>query len=248
MTQKRTHVRVMMRCMDRASLEQMLGEGLSLAEIGGRVGRHEATVSYWVKKHGLEAVNHRKHVARGGLERERLEALVGAGMSIAQIADETSLSKAGVRHWLTRHGLKTHGASGRRVRVEAAQARQDGLSVVVLSCRQHGETAFVLDQRGYYRCKQCRSAAVSRRRRRVKELLAAEAGGACCICGYSRDARALHFHHLDPSQKRREINARGAGMAIEVLRAEARKCVLLCANCHAEVESGLVVLPESPSA
>jgi hypothetical protein len=29
-------------------------------------------------------------------------------------------------------------------------------------------------------------------------------------------------------------------MALERLRAEARKCVLLCANCHAEVEAGMV--------
>ena len=47
--------------MDRASLEQLLGQGLSLAEIGRRFGRHEATVSYWVKKHGLEAANRAKH-------------------------------------------------------------------------------------------------------------------------------------------------------------------------------------------
>jgi transposase len=55
-----------MQCMDRASLEKMLGQGLSLAEIGRRFERHEATVSYWVKKYGLQAVNHEKHVSRGG--------------------------------------------------------------------------------------------------------------------------------------------------------------------------------------
>jgi transposase-like protein len=40
--------------MDRGSLEQLLGQGLSLAEIGRRFGRHEATVGYWVEKHGLK--------------------------------------------------------------------------------------------------------------------------------------------------------------------------------------------------
>jgi hypothetical protein len=30
---------------------------------------------------------------------------------------------------------------------------------------------------------------------------------------------------------------------MDTMRAEARKCVLLCANCHAEVESGLIDLP-----
>jgi hypothetical protein len=79
---------------------------------------------------------------------------------------------------------------------------------------------------------------VSRRRRKVKEILVREAGGACRICGYARSMRALHFHHLDASQKRLEINARGQALSLETLRAEARKCVLLCSNCHAEVEDG----------
>ncbi len=233
--------------MDRASFEQLLGQGLSLAEIGRRIGRHEATVSYWLKRYGLEAVNRGKHEARGGLAREELDPLVEAGMSIAQIAEAVGRSKATVRHWLARYGLKTHGALGRRVRVEVADAREAGLEVTMLACRHHGETAFVLDRRGYYRCKRCRSASVSRRRRRVKELLVAEAGGACCVCGYSRNARALHFHHLDPSMKRMEINAGGAAVAIGRLREEACKCVLLCANCHAEVEAGLVSLASDGS-
>jgi hypothetical protein len=31
--------------------------------------------------------------------------------------------------------------------------------------------------------------------------------------------------------------------ALDAARAEARKCVLLCSNCHAEVEAGAVQLP-----
>jgi transposase len=231
--------------MDRGSLEQMLGQGLSLAEIGKRFGRHEATVSYWLKKHGLEAAHRCKHVAKGGIPRDTLERLVEADLSIAQIAQASGCSKATVRHWLTRYGLKTHGALERRAGVDVTRAKRDGRNVVALECRHHGMTDFVLDQRGYYKCKQCRSASVSRRRRRVKELLVAEAGGACCVCGYDRNVRALHFHHLDPSLKRIEINARGAAVALEHLRVEARKCVLVCANCHAEVEAGLIVLPHS---
>ncbi len=37
--------------------------------------------------------------------------------------------------------------------------------------------------------------------------------------------------------------ARGLTRPLAELRREARKCVLLCANCHAEVESGLTALP-----
>jgi transposase len=228
--------------MDRTSLERMLGEGRSLAEIGRLVGLHESTVGYWIKKHGLSAANKRRHARRGGVSRPTLTALVQSGRSIAEIAAELDLSKATVWHWLNRYDLKTSAALGRRRREEAVAASRMELTSVALDCRHHGRTEFVLDRRGYYRCRQCRSEAVVRRRRRVKQLLVAEAGGACAVCGYSRSAAALQFHHLDPSLKRREINARGAGMAIDLLREEARKCVLLCANCHAEVEAGVIDL------
>ena len=83
---------------------------------------------------------------------------------------------------------------------------------------------------------------MTRRRRKVKATLVAEAGGRCLICGYSASMRALHFHHVDPMDKRLEINAKGVAVSLEALRSEAEKCVLLCANCHAEVEAGLVGL------
>ena len=231
-----------MGCMDRAHLEAMLSQNHSLAEIGKRVGLHEATVGYWVKKYDLKAVHKTRHAARGTIARERLERLIEAGLSIAQIALETNRSKATVRHWLISYGLKTHGALGRRSRVDARLAREVGVETIRLRCARHGETDFWLDKRGYYRCKRCRSAAVARRRRKMKQILVEEAGGACCVCGYDRNMRALHFHHLEPSRKRREINARGTGIALDRLREEARKCVLLCANCHAEVEAGLIAL------
>jgi transposase len=93
--------------MDRVSLERLLSRGLSLAEIGQRFGKHEATVAYWVEQYGLDAVNREKHVARGALSREELERLVESGASIADIAEAVERSKATVRHWLSRFGLKT---------------------------------------------------------------------------------------------------------------------------------------------
>jgi hypothetical protein len=68
-----------------------------------------------------------------------------------------------------------------------------------------------------------------------------EAGGRCRICGYNRCIAALQFHHLDPTAKEFNLARRGA-RSIERLRTEARKCVLLCSNCHAEVEAGVAEL------
>ncbi len=229
--------------MDRASLEQLLDRGLSLADIGRRFGKHEATVAHWVERYGLEAVNREKHGARGALSREELERLVGSGASIAEIAEAVGRSKATVRHWLRRFGLKTLNGRGWRATSIAQSAKSEGLTTVSMICPHHGTTEFWLEGRGYYRCKRCRSAAVARRRRKVKMILVSEAGDSCCICGYARSMRALHFHHLDPSGKRLEINAKGVALSLEKLRAEAKKCVLLCSNCHAEVEDGMASLP-----
>jgi transposase-like protein len=229
--------------MDRALLERFLSEGRSLAEIGRTVGLHEATVGYWVKQHGLRAVNRGKYAARGGLARDELAQLVEQGATFAQIAAAVDRSKATVRHWLIRYGLKTRGGPGRRPAAAAKAAKQAGLTTVSMRCVRHGDTEFTLTARGYYRCKKCRSAAVARRRRKVKAILVEEAGGCCCICGYSRNMRALHFHHLEPSQKRHAINAKGVAIALDRPRGEVQKCVLLCSNCHAEVEDGMAIVP-----
>jgi transposase len=221
--------------MDRASLEDLLGQGLSLAEIGRRFGVHEATVSYWVKQYGLEAANRVKHASKGGLTRDQLAPLINAGMSLAEIAEATGLSKTTVRHWLREHGLQTQRAR-RRVVYDGQQAELE------LRCPRHGLTTFKRRSTGGYRCARCRAEAVARRRRKVKRLLVTEAGGCCKLCGYDRCVGALEFHHVVPSDKRFSLSHRGVTRSLEKARAEASKCALLCANCHAEVEAGVTVL------
>ena len=54
---------------------------------------------------------------------------------------------------------------------------------------------------------------------------------------------ALQFHHLDPATKAFEVSRQGITRSLQRLRLEAQKCVLLCANCHAMVEAGLLTLP-----
>jgi len=80
--------------------------------------------------------------------------------------------------------------------------------------------------------------AVTRRHQKVRRALLAEAGGRCAVCGYDRCLINLHFHHVDPAIKSFALTtARGKSLA--ACREEARKCVLVCANCHGEIETGL---------
>jgi transposase len=229
--------------MEKESLQELLDQGVSIERIAKRFGKDPSTVSYWMKKYGLESPYKQKHAAKGGIERGRLEELVERGMSIAQIAAELQLSKATVRHWLGKFGLRTHHGAGRRPHEITRTGKAAGRLSITMTCRHHGETEFFLEGRGYYRCKRCRSEAVSRRRRKLKMTLVAEAGGRCRICGYDKDPRALEFQHLDPLTKRMPLSAAGISYALNTLREEAKKCVLLCANCHAEVENGIAIVP-----
>jgi 5-methylcytosine-specific restriction endonuclease McrA len=157
---------------------------------------------------------------------------VQAGMSIAEIAAATARSKATVRHWLTEYALSTRQAE-RRCKMAGEERR------LMLECPHHGVTEFQRRNAGGYRCLKCRSKAVTKRRRRVKQILVDEAGGACQACGYDRCVAALEFHHLVPAEKSFSLSHRGVTRSLAKARSEATKCVLLCANCHAEVEIGM---------
>ena len=164
------------------------------------------------------------------------------------MASRLDRSKATVRHWLRAYGLQTPQArrnAQRRAAVKAAGASSDPPLRLTLACRAHGEADFVREGSGYYRCVQCRSESVMRHRRQLKALLVREAGGECVLCGYSRHPRALEFHHLRPDEKDFALSRSGITFSLDALRGEAKKCVLLCSNCHAEVEDGVVALPDT---
>jgi transposase len=222
--------------MEREWLERELAAGRSIEAIAREVRRDPSTVAYWVNKHGLTS----QHAARGGVERERLEELLAAGLPIRAMAERLGMSYTTVRHWLRRYGLVTPRAAKL---ASTKPARDAGLYEAVADCPIHGLTRHVRRWDSGLRCQACRNAALSARRRRIKELLVQEFGGACAICGYDRCASALHFHHVDPSSKHFAVSLHASALSLAKLRAEAQKCVLLCARCHAEVENGVTPLP-----
>lgn len=72
-----------------------------------------------------------------------------------------------------------------------------------------------------------------RRDTRIRALeYLAEKG--CSDCG-ERDPRVLEFDHIDPGEKEHDVAqlfSNGYGWGSERLRAEIRKCRVICANCH----------------
>jgi hypothetical protein len=220
--------------MEREILERHLDAGMSLERIGELEGKHPSTVGYWMKKHGLMNPRRGKYAGKGCLDRAQLEQWVEEGLTLRQIAARADRSLATVRYWMHRYGLETRNAAW--MRDPRLKPRE-----IARACRHHGTTLFVRDSRGHYRCPSCQAERVTEWRRRVKERLVAEAGGACANCGYDRHPRALEFHHLDPDSKAFTIGG-GNSWSLARARAEAAKCVLLCGNCHAEVEAGVLTL------
>jgi transcription elongation factor Elf1 len=78
---------------------------------------------------------------------------------------------------------------------------------------------------------------VVKSRRAKKERLVKLFGGECVRCGYKKYVGALDFHHIDPTQKLFALSVKGLCYAWEVILKEAKKCQLLCKNCHAEIEA-----------
>ncbi len=218
--------------MDKDWLATRLEHRRSIESIAREVGRDPSTVAYWVNKYGLVSVHAARHATRGGVERAELEALVQHGRSVRQIAATLGVSPTTVRYWLRKHDLRTQ---------PSRYARRDEPKPAGLlrECGVHGWTTFKpIGRDRMYRCSRCLVESVAERRRTLKRTLVAEAGGRCARCGYDRYPGALQFHHRDAAEKVFSLSNGGVARSLDSLREEARKCILLCANCHAGVEAG----------
>lgn len=81
-------------------------------------------------------------------------------------------------------------------------------------------------------------------RQRTKQRIIEAMGGKCVCCGYNTHQSALELHHLDPITKQFTFGSvRASPMAWTRIVEELRKCILVCANCHREIEFGIRVIP-----
>lgn len=194
------------------------------------------------------------------MDRELLEDCLAEGMSLEAIGKRVGKHESTIGHWLKKYGLaaakaEKHALKGAPSKEEMERLLAAGLSLRRVAeeldrslatirhwmskyglkpaprrkkasehgprempsvCKQHGSTLFVREGSCYYRCKRCR---------------------------YDRCQKVLEFHHLDPDLKAFQLSHNGATRSLAKSRAEARKCILLCANCHREVEAGIRAVP-----
>lgn len=77
--------------------------------------------------------------------------------------------------------------------------------------------------------------AVSKRRKKIRDMAVEYKGGECSICGYNKCKNALEFHHTDPAKKEFGLSKSGLTRSWERVKNEIEKCILICANCHREL-------------
>jgi len=66
-------------------------------------------------------------------------------------------------------------------------------------------------------------------KRNKMNQLRLEKGGRCAECGFDKEIRILHFHHL----RDKVFSLSYGNHSWKKMREEAEKCILLCPNCHA---------------
>jgi len=78
-----------------------------------------------------------------------------------------------------------------------------------------------------------------KRRGLLRKLqLVRQKGGCCSICGYRKNLAALVFHHTDSTTKDFKLDMRSlSNRTIDAVMLETDKCILVCANCHAELHN-----------
>ena len=113
---------------------------------------------------------------------------------------------------------------------------------MIKKCKIHGQVNHFLRKDGSWRCGKCASRWVIDSRIKKKTELVKIFGGKCKICGYNQYIGSLDFHHVNPATKKFALSVKGLCYAWKDILREAKKCVLLCKNCHTEIENGVIKL------
>lgn len=104
------------------------------------------------------------------------------------------------------------------------------------TCSVCGRVYYMNRRRGHSATR-CNSCIRNSHWREHRSRMIAYLGGRCSRCGYDRCEAALQFHHRDPETKAAFPLNSSHNRRWEIVRGELDKCVLLCANCHAELHS-----------
>lgn len=81
-------------------------------------------------------------------------------------------------------------------------------------------------------------------RKRIKIALVEGFSHKCACCGLEDAPQLYDFHHIDPSTKSFGIANASTTRSRQAYADEAKKCIMLCANCHRRIENDLISLDD----
>jgi len=149
------------------------------------------------------------------IEKKALEQLLKQKLSGDKIASKLGCSRSNVEYWERKYGLRpAFGLRGSGRRTKSPEQMAADMTRLAVG-----------------------------HRRRLKARAIAYKGGRCTLCGYSRCNAALEFHHLDKATKGFGLAKGGRIRSWESIMKELDKCILVCSNCHRELETGVRTVP-----
>lgn len=159
---------------------------------------------------------------------EQLAAYISERKSIREISALSGKGYGTIRYWLDKYGLKTK------------PKREKTDLKVCIACGETEQSKFY--PRRIEKCIKCHNIDGANRQTAARNLMVQERGGKCSICGYNRCIAALEFHHTDKSRKSPSFTYI-RGWSLENIRKELEECILVCSNCHREIEHPNLVMP-----
>jgi hypothetical protein len=172
------------------------------------------------------------------MSEENLKEFLNSNLSIRQISKLSGSSYSTVRYWLKKYGLSP--VYKQFNIVEYGKERYCPRCKCNKDVTEFYKRRKKLHSSSY--CRSCSSDKTFERMRKFKEKCVEYKGGSCKNCGYKRCFSALEFHHVNPEHKDFTISHMRKYSFDEITMYELDKCVLLCSNCHREVESGVLFL------
>jgi transposase len=162
------------------------------------------------------------------MTKNSLVKLVDENLSIRKIAEKKRCSPSTIRYWLKKYGLKTHpykNLKKEKCLVCKKRLTEQKIKFCSKKCKNKYYSSYDIEGQIRYQWEKG-----IKRKLKLIEIM----GGECEKCGYKKNISALVFHHKNDKKIKldlRSLSNRSWRISLE----EAKKCKLLCANCHMEL-------------
>ena len=173
------------------------------------------------------------------MNKDLLEKDILDNLSTRGIAEKNGVSQGTVKHWLKKYNLKTNFLIGSKKEYGDFKYCPKCETNIPIDDFYNKSTKESKKINGFGYCKTCINKSTVERQRQLKQKCIDYKGGKCLVCGYDKYPGALEFHHINPKEKDYAIS-RFKNRKFESIQSELDKCVLLCSNCHKEVEGRLI--------